>query len=170
MNYAIPVLFGAVLLMGSESGMTVNSPDTTEGASFFADGFEFISQLDCDPLNLMSCDPNPSTSACFISLIEDNASCGPPLPPGIGQSQPCQFLNDCSPGLSCMLLVSNQLSCSHHCDPATGTTAHGTNCADLAELTEGACVPISDYWAGTTIDHVGLCLDCALAENAPFCD
>lgn len=170
MNHAITLLFGAVLLMGSESGITGNSPETTEGASFFADGFEFLSQLDCDPLNLMSCDPNPNTSACFVSFAAGTASCLLSFPPGIGQSQPCQFLNDCSPGLSCILLISQQLSCAHHCDPATGTTAHGTNCADLTELTEGVCVPISDYWTATTIDHVGMCLDCALGENAAFCD
>jgi len=168
MRHPISVLLATTLLVGSDAGIAEPVTEIIEGSSFFADGFEFVSQLNCDPLELMSCNPDPSTSACFVAVFDDNTLCGAPFQ--AGQNALCQFVNGCNPGLSCMLLISQNLACTHQCDPTTGTTAHGTNCADLPELTEGLCVPISDYWAGTTIDHVGLCLDCALAENDPFCD
>jgi hypothetical protein len=129
------------------------------------------SSLECDPLDLTSCNANPGVEACYINAFANSSVCAAPALPGQDQNDPCQFLNECSPGLSCMLVNSDNtgLLCSNQCDPATGMTAAGGNCETLTELTDGRCVALSAYYSDVYISDVGLCIDCALAQNAGVC-
>ena len=157
----------------SKGGCTTEADEISMGSRLQSNALETTnllmpttSKFECDVFGQSDC---PQGEACYVNTITEDpptATCATIFGAST-QGDDCEFLNDCAPGHSCLLIKSpndGQLTCAFHCNKPSG----GPSCAD-GGVPGFSCVRPSIFYGDVdrTPANFGICIDPNVFPDTP---